>query len=75
MSWTVFRMAAKARRLPEVAIVVRLALGIAGAFLLFRAASSLRAPSDLTALEYGGLALFVAVGVWLLRAAFSKRPT
>ncbi len=73
MSWTVFKLAAKARGLPEVAVVVRLALGLAGGFLLFRAASNLRVPGDLTALDYGGLALFVAVGVWLLRVAFGKR--
>ena len=69
MPWTVFRIAAKARRLPEVAIVLRILLGLVGVFVLIPVASSLLDPANLVASDYVGLVLFTGVGLWLIRAA------
>ena len=69
MPWTVFRIAAKARRLPEVVIVLRILVGLAGVFVLLPVASSLLDRADLVASDYVGLVLFTGVGLWLLRAA------
>ena len=65
-------MANKARGLPEVAIVIRIALGLAGVIVLLPVFSSLWRPGDLVVAEYAGLAVFVAVAAWLFRAALRK---
>ncbi len=72
MSWTLLKMANKARGLPEVAIVLRIALGVAGVIVLLPVVSSLRSPGEVAGTEYVGLALFLAVAVWLFRAALRK---
>ena len=72
MAWTVFRLAAKARRLPEVVIVLRILVGLAGVFVLLPVASSLLDPAELGASDYVGLVLFTGVGLWLLRAALRR---
>ena len=69
MPWNVLKIAAKARRLPEVVILVRILVGLVGVFVLLPVASSLRDPGDLVASDYVGLVLFTGVGLWLLRAA------
>lgn len=72
MSWTLFKMATKGRNLPELAILVRIALALAGIVVLLPVFSGLRDPADLSVAEYVGLALFVVVAVWLFRAALRR---
>lgn len=72
MSWTLLKMANKAKGLPEVAIVFRIALGVAGVIVLLPVLFSLLSPGEVAAAEYVGLALFLAVAVWLFRAALRK---
>ena len=72
MSWTLLKMATRAKDVPEVALVVRIGLGLAGVIVLLPVFSGLRDPGDLAAFEYIGLALFVSVAVWLFRAALRR---
>lgn len=69
MPWTLLKFLNKARHLPEARILIRLALGLAGAFLLFRVIGNLLDPSDLVITDYVGLVVLTAVGLWLLAAA------
>jgi hypothetical protein len=65
----------RAKELPEAVIVGRILLGLAGVFVLMPVASSLRDLGALSATDYIGLAVFVAVGIWLLQAAIrGPRP-
>ena len=73
MSWTVFKIVAKAKSVPEVAIVIRILLGLVGGFVLLPVATSLLDPAELTASDYVGLLVFTAAGLWLLRAALRGR--
>ena len=73
MSWTVLKIAAKAKSVPEVAIVIRIVLGLVGGFVLLPVATSLLDPAEVTASDYMGLLVFTAVGLWLLRAALRGR--
>ena len=73
MSRMLFTLAKKAKNLPEVAILGRIALGIAGAFVLFPVATNLLRFSTLGPFDYVGLVVFSVVGIWLLAAALKKR--
>lgn len=75
MALPLLKLALKAKDLPEVAMLGRLLLGAAGVFVLLRVASSLRRLAALTPMDYVGLILFTAVGLWLLRAALASRAT
>ena len=68
-----FKLARQAKNLPEVAIVLRVLVGIAGVFVLFPVVSNLRDPGSLSVTDYIGLVVFVGVGVWLLRFAIRGR--
>ena len=72
MPWTLLKLANKARGLPELEIVLRIALGLAGAFLLFRVVTNAMNPADLALTDYVGLVLFTVVGLWLIRAALRR---
>ena len=67
------KLAMKAKGLPEVAVIGRVLLGLAGASVLVPVASSLRDPSALSVTDYLGLIVFTAAGVWLLRIAVRGR--
>ena len=68
--WAALKLAAKARSIPEVAIVIRVLTAIVGGFVLLPVASSALHPADLVASDYLGLAIFTGVGLSLLRVAF-----
>ncbi len=72
MSWAILKIAVKAKRVPEVAIVGRILLGAAGGFVLLPVISSLLDPTDLAGADYLGLVVFTAVGLWLLRTAVGR---
>jgi hypothetical protein len=69
MPWHLLKLANKARKLPELDILLRGAVGLAGLLLLFRTVTNLVNPSDLGVIDYLGLILFTAVGAWLIRTA------
>lgn len=69
----ILKLAMKAKDLPEVAIIIRVVLGLVGASVLFPVASSLRDPGALVASDYVGLLVFSAVGLWLLTVAIRGR--
>ena len=56
----------------EDAVAKGARLGLAGAFLLLRVGSNLLDASELTAIDFAGLALFLAVGLWLLVTAVRR---
>ena len=56
----------KTKDLPEVRIVARVVVGAVGIFVLWPVASNLRELATLAFTDYVGLAVFSAVGVWLL---------
>jgi hypothetical protein len=68
--WAALKLAAKARSIPEVAIVIRVLIGIVGGFVLIPVVSSVLDPTELVVSDYLGLVVFTAVGLSLLRAAF-----
>lgn len=67
------KLAMKAKDVPEVALVGRVMLGLAGVIVLWPVASGLRDPSSLSVTDWVGLIVFVAVGGWLLLAALRGR--
>ena len=73
MSRLLFTLAKKAKNLPELALLGRIALGAAGAFVLLPVATNLLRFSELGLMDYVGLVVFSAVGIWLLAAAIKKR--
>jgi len=69
MPWHLLKLANRARKLPELDILLRGAVGVTGLFLLFRMIMNLVNRSDLGVIDYAGLILFTAVGAWLIRTA------
>ena len=63
------KLALKARELPEAAILGRVLLGLAGAFVLVPVVSSLTDPAALSVTDWIGLVVLTAVGGWLLGTA------
>lgn len=73
MPFRILKLAMKAKDLPEVAIVARVLLGLAGLFVLWPVVANLRQPGALSATDWIGLVVFAAVGLWLVRAAVRGR--
>ena len=69
MAWTVLKIAAKAKSVPEGALGGRVVVGLVGGFVLIPVVSGLLDPATLSVTDYFGLAVFSAVGLWLVRAA------
>ena len=70
MPWTAFKLVAKAKNVTEVAIVLRVLLGLTGVFVLLPVGSAILTPNNLVASDFIGLVVFTAVGVWLIRVAY-----
>lgn len=69
MPLRLLKLLLKAKDLPEAVVFGRVLQGLAGLFVLMPVASSLRDLGALSVTDYIGLAVFVAVGIWLLQAA------
>lgn len=69
MPLRLLKLLLKVKELPEAAIVGRVLLGLAGAFVLAPVVSRLREPSTLATTDWVGMVVLAAVGGWLLAAA------
>lgn len=63
------KLALKAKEIPEVRILGRVALGLVGVFVLAPVVSSLRDPGALSVTDWLGLVVLSAVGGWLIAVA------
>lgn len=69
MAHPLLRLVWKVRDLPEARIVIRVLTGVLGIFVLIPVGTNLRRSGDLMVTDWVGLAVFTAVGFWLLARA------
>ena len=63
------KLAMKAKEIPEVQVVARVLVGAVGVFVLWPVVTNLGDLAALALTDWVGLAVFTAVGAWLLRLA------